>query len=101
MISCVLVLIQEEGASSRTVGLREAFGSQLLHLDLSSGGIKLQTLWFFSVDLVLGYVISTFSPKIVVLVNRSYSRTFKPHIWSLLRLLSHKNVILWVFDGAC
>ena len=60
-----------------------------MHLDQSSGRIKLQTLWFFSVYLVMGVVISIFGPNIVVLVSRSYSRTFEPYIWSLLRLLSH------------
>ena len=55
-----------------------------LHLDLLSGDIKLETLWFFSIDLDLDGVFPGFGHKVVDLVSKSYSKTFVPHIWSLL-----------------
>ena len=54
------------------------------HLDLPSGGKKLQTLWLFSKDLALGGVFPCFGPMVVDLVSMIYSRTFELHIWSLL-----------------
>ena len=35
-----------------------------VHLDLSSGGIKLQTLWFFNVDLVIEIVKHALVPRL-------------------------------------
>ena len=51
-----------------------------VHFDLPSEGIQLQTLWFSSVDLVLGDILSCFGPMVVDFVSRSYSRTFESHI---------------------
>ena len=67
------------GSSSLWIVVARAGRLRIIIIFSSSGGIKLQTLWLFSVDLVLVCVLSMFWSHGLDLVSRSHSRTFKHH----------------------
>ena len=78
-LECFWCTLKRKELIGKVLVFLELVNPDFVHLDLSFGDIKLQTLWFFSADLVMGFDKHVFVPRLQF-VSKSYSKSFRLHI---------------------